>query len=326
MTTLYLVLPCYNEESVLPETHRQLTEVMTGLINAKRISDRSRIVFVDDGSTDTTWQLIEDYHKASSLFSGIKLTRNKGHQNALLAGLLASAERADAVISMDADLQDDPQAIASFLDAYEAGNDIVYGVRQDRSSDKLLKRSTAQGYYRLLEIMGVEIVYNHADCRLMSRRALRMLSEYGEAHLFLRGIVPQIGLKHTTIYYTRQERFAGKSKYSLIKMLRLAMNGITSFSVKPLSFLLACAGFLFLLGFGLCLGGIISSLCGHEVSELIWLFGGLMLLLSLLEASLWLIGCYVGQIYQESKHRPRYFIEQDLEWNEHEFSRKDSKE
>ena len=313
MTTLYLVLPCYNEEEVLPETARQLKAVIGRLQEEKRISEDSRVVFVDDGSKDATWQLITQFHIDDSLFTGLKLTRNRGHQNALLAGLLTVRDRADAVLSMDADLQDDPASIPAFLDAFEAGNDIVYGVRSDRSSDTFFKRTTAQGYYKTLRSMGVDVVYNHADCRLMSRRALDLLAQYPETNLFLRGMVPQIGLPAQTITYPRQERFAGKSKYPLKKMLKLAFDGITSFSLKPLGLLMGLTVFFLLMGVGLLLGGLIAFLCGAEVSALIWLFGGLSLFASVLEGSLWLVGAYVGRAYMEVKHRPRFFIEQYLD-------------
>ena len=312
MTTLYLVLPCYNEEAVLPETARRLDLVMAHLLRENRISEESRVVFVDDGSKDATWPIICRLHEENKLFEGLKLTRNRGHQNALLAGLLTVKDRCDATISMDADLQDDPAAIYAFLDAFEAGNEIVYGVRSDRSSDTFFKRFTAEGYYKLLDAMGVEVVFNHADCRLMSSRALNLLAEYEETSLFLRGMVPQIGLKHTTITYPRQERFAGESKYPLSKMLKLAFDGITSFSMKPLKLLRLFAILLLTAGLLLLLIGLVISLFGGFVSPLVWLFGGLSLLVSVVEFSLWLMGEYIGRTYQEVKKRPRFFIEEDL--------------
>ncbi|MEG2634433.1 MAG: glycosyltransferase family 2 protein, partial [Oscillospiraceae bacterium] len=231
---IYLVVPCYNEEAVLQETTKRLTEKFSHLIAEGLVSKGSRVIYVDDGSKDKTWQLIEMAHSENKLFGGIKLSRNRGHQNALLAGLLTVKDEADAVISMDADLQDDIGAIDEMVKKYTAGADIVYGVRSKRATDTAFKRATAEGFYKVMNGLGAKVVYNHADYRLMSRRALDALEQYGEVNLFLRGIVTLIGYKTDIVYYERNERFAGESKYPLKKMLSFAWDGITSFSVKPL--------------------------------------------------------------------------------------------
>ena len=238
MKILYVVIPCYNEEEVLNETSKQLKEKMTTLIKSKKIAKESKVLFVNDGSKDKTWDIIEKLTKEDKLFAGVKLSRNKGHQNALLAGLMTAKEHADMAISMDADLQDDINVIDLMLDKYEDGYEIVYGVRGSRKKDSFFKRFTAQSFYKIMKALGVDIIYNHADCRLMSKRALECLNEFKEVNLFLRGIVPQIGLKNTIVYYDRNPRFAGKSKYPLKKMLSFAFDGITSFSIKPLSLIL----------------------------------------------------------------------------------------
>ena len=232
--TLYLAIPCYNEETVLPETARRLREKFTALRAAGTIGPMSRICFIDDGSKDATWQLISDLHARDPAFSGIRLSRNRGHQNALLCGLMTLRNRADCVISMDADLQDDIDAIDAMLTAFQNGNDIVYGVRASRKQDSAFKRATAQGYYRLLRALGADVVYNHADYRLMSRRALDALAEYKEVNLFLRGLVPLVGYPSTVVYYERGKRFAGESKYPLRKMLSFAWEGVSSLTVSPL--------------------------------------------------------------------------------------------
>ena len=312
-TKLYLVIPCYNEEAVLPETTRRLREKMRTLMEAGRISFDSRVCLVDDGSRDKTWPMIATLHREEPLFAGVKLSRNRGHQNALLAGLMTVKDRCDCTISMDADLQDDIEVIDRFLDAYEAGCDIVYGVRSSRETDTEFKRSTAQGYYKLMAMLGVEIVYNHADCRLMSRRALEALAEYKEVNLFLRGIVPLIGYKTATVEYARAERFAGESKYPLKKMLALAFEGITSFSIRPIRLLLA-AGIL-MAGLAACffLWAALGRLLGFfapawpPIVPSIFLVGGIQL------AAIGLVGEYVGRTYLEVKHRPRYFVETFLD-------------
>lgn len=304
--TLYVVVPCYNEEAALPETDRVLNSILSDLISQGQVSESSRICYVDDGSSDSTWQLIEEYSsKAGSRAAGVKLSRNRGHQNALWAGLMTAMDRCDMAISLDADLQDDPQAIYSFVEQYHQGSDIVYGVRCDRSSDTSMKRSTAQGYYKLLELLGVEIVYDHADYRLMSKRALEALSSFGEVNLFLRGIVPQLGFVTSRVEYVRNPRTAGESKYSLGKMLSLAVDGVTSFSVRPLRLITA---FSCVLTVVCALMWIIRLIIGmtadHALLLSIWSVCALILL------AMSVIGEYIGRSYMELKHRPRYFISQ----------------
>ena len=315
---LYLVIPCYNEEEVLPETSRRLREKMTALMEAGRISPRSRVLFVDDGSKDRTWELIGRLHREDPLFSGAKLSRNRGHQNALLGGLTAAVDRgAQVTISMDADLQDDIDAIDAFLDQYEEGCQVVYGVRSDRTTDSAFKRDTAQAFYRLMAWMGAEVVYNHADYRLMSRRAVEELLRFKEVNLFLRGMVPLVGFRSGQVTYKRGERFAGQSKYPLKKMLAFAVNGITSFSVKPIRLVLA-AGIL--LGVLAVLGLVIAALLAvtglATVSGLWWLGLSLWLLGAIQLAALGVVGEYVGKIYLEAKARPSFILETVLDGEE----------
>lgn len=312
MPILWVVIPCYNEETVLPETSKQLMTVMNQLIEQEKIDPTSKIVYVNDGSKDKTWELIEKYHQENSLFSGIMLSRNFGHQNALLAGLMAAKENADICISMDADLQDDIGVIAKFVEAYEAGYDVVYGVRSNRDTDTFFKKHTAQRFYRFMSFLGVELVYNHADCRLLSKRALVALSQYEEVNLFLRGMVPKLGYESTTVEYVRNKRFAGTSKYSLGKMLRFAFEGITSFSIKPIRLITMTGAFIF----GICIILIIYFLSryftGNTVSGWtsivmsIWTLGSIQLM------SIGIIGEYIGKTYLEAKHRPKFIIEQIL--------------
>lgn len=309
---LYLVVPCYNEEEVLPETSRRLLEKIQTMTADGRISPKSRIMFVNDGSKDKTWEIISRLHEENPLFCGVCLSRNKGHQNALLAGLMTAKAYADIVISLDADLQDDVNAIDGMVSAYAQGNDVVYGVRSSRKKDSFFKKFTAESFYKLMKLLGVDIVFNHADYRLMSRRALEGLSAYKEVNLFLRGIVPLIGFRSDYVYYDRGERFAGESKYPLKKMIALALDGITSFSVKPLK-LISNLGILIsiLSVFGL-LYALISHLLGVTVAgwtaivASIWLLGGLQML------CLGVVGTYIGKIYSEVKQRPRYLIETHL--------------
>lgn len=310
--TLYLVVPCYNEEAVLPETVRQLESALQSLIDSGRCGESSRILLVNDGSKDRTWALIEELHRTQPHVCGLSLSRNRGHQNALLAGLMAARESADCAISLDADLQDDISVLPEFLDKFHDGCDVVYGVRKKRETDTLFKRTTAQGFYKFMQLMGVDVVYNHADYRLMSRRALDGLAEYREVNLFLRGIVPLIGYRSDYVYYDRHERFAGESKYPLKKMLSFAIDGITSFSVKPLKVISNLGILISILSvFGL-LYALISKLVGAAVSgwtaivASIWLLGGVQLL------CLGVVGTYVGKIYSEVKARPRYRIDQLL--------------
>lgn len=307
--TLYIVVPCYNEEEVLPETSRRLAEKLDALEKAGKISADSRVLFVDDGSKDRTWELISELHKQDSRFGGVKLSRNKGHQNALLAGLMTAKGYCDAAISMDADLQDDINAIDKMVDAFASGYDVVYGVRSSRETDTAFKRITAQGFYKFMKLMGVDIVYNHADFRLMSRRALEGLSDFEEVNLFLRGIVPLIGYPSTTVEYKRGERFAGESKYPLKKMLAFAFDGITSFSVKPIRWVTAAGFLIFMASILALIYIVVVKLLGFAVpgwsatTASIWLLGGLQLL------GMGVIGEYVGKIYMEVKARPRYLIE-----------------
>lgn len=312
MDILYLVVPCYNEQEVLGETAKRLITKLGEMVDKELVSRDSRILFVDDGSKDTTWEIIDSLHNENSTILGVKLSRNCGHQNALLAGLMTAKEHADMVISLDADLQDDINAIDKFVDEYYTGNDIVYGVRSSRKTDTFFKRNTALGFYKFMKSLGVDVVENHADYRLMSKRALNGLAQFDEVNLFLRGIVPLIGYKSSIVTYERAERFAGESKYPLKKMLAFAFDGITSFSIKPIR-LITWLGFLI---FAISLVTLVYTLTvklqGHTVSGWtstvgsIWMIGGIQLL------SLGVIGEYVGKIYKEVKARPRYFIEKFL--------------
>ncbi len=309
---LYVTVPCYNEEAVLPETSKRLKAKMTSLISGGTIDSKSRVCFIDDGSKDKTWEIIKNLTESDELFSGIKLAHNRGHQNALLAGLMTAKEYADIVVSMDADLQDDIDALDRFIEKYNEGCDIVYGVRSSRKKDTFFKRNTALAYYRFLAKMGVDIVYNHADYRLMSKRALNALAEFREVNLFLRGIVPLIGFKTAIVEYERSERFAGESKYPLKKMLSFAIDGITSFSIKPIRLITSLGFIIFILSLAMLIYSIIIKITGHADSGWasiicsIWMIGGIQLL------SLGIIGEYVGKIYNETKSRPRYIIEEFL--------------
>lgn len=310
---LYVVIPCYNEEEVLNETTRQLKEKMEALIKNKKISSKSKVMYVNDGSKDKTWELIKDINKKEKLFTGISLSRNRGHQNALLGGLMTAKNYADIIISMDADLQDDINAIDEMIDKYNAGNDIVYGVRSARKTDTWFKRTTAEGFYKFMNMLGVEVVYNHADYRLTSKRVLEELSNFREVNLFLRGMFPLVGFKSDKVYYERKERFAGESKYPLKKMLNFAWDGITSFSVKPLR-MICNVGFLVLfISICIMLYALIQKIIGNTVSGWtfltisIWFIGGLQMI------SIGIIGEYIGKVYSETKQRPRYIISENLE-------------
>ncbi len=310
--TLYIVVPCYKEEAVLPETSKRLREKMHALLAAGKVSEKSRIMFVNDGSKDKTWEIIEKLHEEDKLFSGVNLSRNRGHQNALLAGLMTAVNYADMIISMDADLQDDVNAVDAMVDAYHNGYDVVYGVRSARKSDTFFKRFTAEGFYKVMQHLGVDIVFNHADYRLMSRRAVEGLSQFKEVNLFLRGIVPQIGYPWTTVEYERAERFAGESKYPLKKMLSFAFDGITSFSVKPIRMILTVGFVIFIASIIALIWALVSKLMGSaqagwtSLMASIWMIGGIQLL------SLGIIGEYVGKVYNETKARPRFIIERVL--------------
>lgn len=310
---LNLVIPCYNEEEALPITKDALDKKMNDLIDKGFISKNSKVVFVNDGSKDKTWDMIKKIHNKNEMYVGINLSRNRGHQNALLAGLMYAKDHSDISISMDADLQDDINVMDDMIRKYHAGADIVYGVRSSRKKDTIFKKFTAEGFYKFMKIMGVEIVFNHADCRLMSKRALEGLSQYKEVNLFLRGIVPQVGYKTDIAYYERNERVAGKSKYPLKKMLSFAIDGITSFSIKPLRIITSIGFIILLLSFVASIYFIIMKIMGHTVSGWtflacsIWFIGGIQTL------CLGVIGEYIGKIYNETKSRPRYIIENILD-------------
>lgn len=312
MDTIYFVVPCYNEQEVLPETAKRLLQKVKTLVEDGRISSSSRIVFVDDGSRDTTYEIISRLAAEEEMFAGVKLSRNRGHQNALLAGLMTVKDYADAVISLDADLQDDIGAIDQFIEKYKEGCDIVYGVRSARKKDSFFKRTTALAFYRMMKAMGVNIVFNHADYRLMSKRALCALENFREVNLFLRGLVPMVGYKTAEVYYERSERFAGESKYPLKKMLSFAFEGITSLSVKPIRLITATGFIIFVISFLMLLYSFINWLLGNTTqgwSSLmvsIWALGGLQIL------SIGVIGEYIGKIYLETKGRPRFIIEELL--------------
>lgn len=311
MIKLYMVVPCYNEQEVLPETSKRLLQKLDSLRQQGKASDESRILFVDDGSRDATWNIISSLCKDSVYFGGVKLSRNKGHQNALLAGLTVASDRCDAVISLDADLQDDVDAIDQMMDKFILeGCEVVYGVRSARNTDTFFKRTSAKGFYKLMQLLGVDIVDNHADYRLLSSRALGGLLQFSEVNLFLRGIVPLVGFKSGIVTYERNERFAGESKYPLKKMLMFALDGITSFSIKPIRLVTLCGALIFSASVVALFVLLFQKLMGYTVQGWatimgsIWLLGGIQLL------SLGVIGEYIGKIYQETKRRPRFIIDQ----------------
>lgn len=307
---LYLVIPCYNEEEVLPETSARIKKKIDDLIGRKKVDQKSRVIFVNDGSKDHTWDIIKELHQKDKLFGGINLYQNRGHQNALLAGLLTVKDYADMVISMDADLQDDINAIDEMVDKYLNGIDIVYGVRSNRQNDIFLKKMTAEGFYKVMNILGAHTVFNHADYRLMSKRAIEGLAQYKEVNLFLRGIVPTIGYPTDVVYYERGERFAGESKYPLGKMLSFAVEGITSFSTKPIRMITGLGFLIFIISIGMLIYSLIRHFMGATIvgwttlMVSVWAIGGLILL------SLGIVGEYIGKIYLETKERPRFMVEQ----------------
>lgn len=309
---LYMVVPCYNEEAVLEETTARLKEKFESLIKEDKISSKSKVLYVNDGSKDKTWNLIKQIHEKDKMFRGICLSRNRGHQNAVLCGLMQAKEEADMVISMDADLQDDINAIDEMVDKYHEGFDVVYGVRNSRKTDTFFKRFTAQAYYKMLLFMGVDIVYNHADFRLMSKRVLKEMENYKEVNLFLRGIVPMIGFPSTNVYYERHERFAGESKYPLKKMLHFAFDGITSLSVKPIRLITTVGAGIFFLSICMLIYSIVIHFLGKSLvgwSSLmvsVWALGGLQIF------SIGVIGEYIGKIYMETKARPRFIVQEYL--------------
>lgn len=309
MDRLAIVVPCYNEEEMLPLTTKELTGVLSDLITKQKIAQDSYILYVDDGSKDSTWELIRKFHEEEKKVFGLKLAGNVGHQNALTAGMLNAMEHADIMISIDADLQDDTAVMEEMVDKFHEGKDIVYGVRNDRKKDSFFKRTTAQMFYKVMAAFGVKTVYNHADYRLMSKRALQEFSKYQEINLYLRGVMPLIGYDTDCVYYERKERVAGESKYPLKKMLALAWNGITSFSVKPIDFITALGGFLIFLCVIAAVYALVSYCNGHTVPGWtslilsIWFLGGMQLV------AIGMIGQYIGKIYIEVKHRPRYNVE-----------------
>ena len=312
---LYVVVPCYNEEKVLPITSKILLDKLMDLINKGKISDDSRIMFVNDGSKDGTWDVICGLSNEDAHFIGISQSRNRGHQNAVLAGLMESMEKAEITISIDADGQDDVNAMEAMIDEYYGGCEIVYGVRSDRSSDTWFKRTTAQGYYRFLNAMGVEVVYNHADYRLVSSKVLKHFADFQEVNLFLRGMFPLVGFKSTSVSYERGKRMAGKSHYPIRKMIALALDGITSLSVRPIRIIAGLGFFVSLIGFAGIIWAIIRAITGHTIVGwtstvcIICFLGGIQLL------SLGIIGEYIGKTYLETKHRPRYIISERTENN-----------
>lgn len=310
---LYIIIPCYNEQEVLPITAPMFLEKLKALVAADKISADSRILFVNDGSRDNTWQIIQKLSREEPRFTGISLSRNRGHQNALLAGLLEAKDKCDITISIDCDGQDDMDAMDAMVDAYREGAEVVYGVRSSRKSDSFFKRTTAQGFYKLMNAMGVETVYNHADYRLLSAKVLRSFADFKEVNIFLRGMIPLVGFKSTCVYYERTPRLAGTSHYPLKKMLALAFDGITSLSIKPIRLITTFGFFVALLSLIGILWSVIVALTGNSVAGwasmicILCFLGGVQLL------SVGVIGEYVGKIYLETKQRPRYIIEETTE-------------
>ena len=309
---LFIVIPCYNEQEALPITAKRMTELTDDMIARGLIAPSSRVVLVDDGSKDETWRVIRDLHAADARFEGVKLAHNAGHMNALWAGMTLSAERCDCVITIDADLQDDVNAMYGFLEEFGKGADVVYGVRSSRRRDTWFKRTTAQGFYKIMRKLGADLVYNHADYRLLSKRALEALLSFGEVNMFLRGMVPMLGFNTAKVYYERGERVAGESKYPLKKMIAFAMEGITSLSNKPIRYVLLLGALCALLGVVMAVYVLVSLVQGRTVQGWpslmmsIWLLGGLQLM------ALGLIGEYVGKIYMETKRRPKFILEEHL--------------
>lgn len=306
--TLFIVIPCYNEEEVLPITAPMFLNKLLSLVQAGKIAGSSRIMFVNDGSRDRTWEIISELSRSDEHYIGISQSRNRGHQNAVLAGLMEARGKCDITISVDCDGQDDINAMDKMVDAYADGCDVVYGVRSSRETDTFFKRSTAQGFYKFLSLMGAEVVYNHADYRLISARALDALSEFHEVNLFLRGMVPLVGFKSTSVEYSRSERIAGESKYPLKKMIALAVDGITSLSVKPLRMIMSFGITVALISFIGVIWAIVAAICGDTVAGwasttcIVCFVGGVQLI------CMGIIGEYVGKIYMETKARPRYII------------------
>lgn len=312
MVKLYLAVPCYNEEEVLFDTTEKLTKKYDQLMAEGKITDDSKIVYIDDGSKDRTWEIISGLYKTNKYVNGIKMSRNRGHQNALLGGLMTIKDDCDCVISIDADLQDDINAFDKMLEDFENGSEIVYGVRSKRATDTAFKRMTAQGFYKILSALGAEVVYNHADFRLMSRRALNALAEFKEVNLFLRGLVPLVGYKSSVVEYERSERLAGESKYPLKKMLGLAWDGVTSLSMKPIRMITTLGVIVFCISIIMLIYSFVMWAIGNTVSGWtsmtvsIWAIGGLQIL------AIGVVGEYIGKIYMETKNRPRFIVEEQL--------------
>ena len=310
--TLYILAPCYNEAEVLPLTSKIFLDKLNSLITEGKISENSRVAFVDDGSKDETWNIIESLHELDPKFIGVKLSRNRGHQNALLGGMSTVADDCDMIVTIDADAQDDLNAIDKMVDDFNGGAEIVYGVRASRETDTFFKRTTAQGFYKFMTLMGVETVYNHADFRLISSRAVKALLDFKEVNLFLRGMVPLVGFKSSTVTYDRAPRLAGESKYPLKKMLTFAFDGITSFSIRPIRFITALGGITLILSVIFAIYALISYFVHNTVPGWtstvlsIWFFGSLQLIAT------GVVGEYIGKIYLEAKGRPRFFIEKYL--------------
>ncbi len=310
---LYIVIPCYNEEEVLPITKDIFLNKLEMLVNNGKISDKSRIQFVNDGSKDKTWEIIEKLSQESKFFTGISLSRNRGHQNAVLGGLMEAKDKCDITISIDCDGQDDVNAMDQMIDEYLKGSEIVYGVRSSRETDTFFKRSTAQGFYKLLKLMGVEIIYNSADYRLISSRVLQEFANFKEVNLFLRGMIPLVGFKSTSVYYERHERLAGKSHYPIKKMMELAFDGITSLSVKPIRMITSLGFIIAFISFIGVIWSVITAVIGNSVpgwastTSIICFLSGIQLV------ALGVLGEYIGKIYMETKHRPRYIISERTE-------------
>jgi len=308
---LTIIVPCYNEAEVLPKSSEVLGTILMKMINAKQINSHSQVLFVDDGSSDQTWSLIRQYEQDSFIFSGLKFSRNFGHQNALMAGMKVAGKYSDAVVTIDADLQDDPELIPKMVANLKSGSDIVLGVRNDRSSDSTFKRWTAESFYSLMRKIGVQLVPDHADFRLLSQRAVQALMEYTETNLFLRGIIPQLGLPTSKLYYRRRPRFAGKSKYPFKKMLSFAMDGITSFSIAPIKAIMVLGVGVILISLGMLIFAGVRFFTGNVINGWtslmmsLWFLGGIQLV------GISVIGTYIGKIFAEVKHRPRYIIETD---------------
>ena len=308
---LTIVVPCFNEEEVLPETVKELGEILNKLIQENLINQDSKILFVDDGSKDNTWKLIKEYEEINNHVTGIKFSRNYGHQNALIAGMTVAVKKSDMIITIDADLQDDVNAIFEMVRKYHEGIDVVYGVRNSRETDTVFKRRTALAFYKLMEMLGVNMVPNSADYRLLSKRAVEGLLEFRERNIFLRGMVPLVGYKSDKVYYARKERFAGTSKYPLKKMIKFAMDGITSFSTVPIKLIMNLGLLLVIIGIILFIYTIVQKILGHvnagwsSLMVSIWVLGGVQLI------CLSIIGEYIGKIFTEVKQRPRYTLEED---------------